>query len=80
MNELALIEQHIKENKPEWFIKNCLSCAEAKFVEVGKAGYYHIAKWMIEHGADVHADDDFALRWAREMGHTEIVKLLEDWI
>jgi hypothetical protein len=29
-------------------------------------------------GADVHADNDWALRWASNYGHTEVVKLLLD--
>ena len=80
MDELALIEQHIKESKPEQFIKNCLSCVEAKFGEVCENGYYHLAKWMIDHGADVHAHEDLALLCASENGHTEVVKMLKDWI
>ena len=74
MDELALIEQHIKENKPEEFIRNCICCAESKFYEVCEKGYYHIAKWMIDHGADVHAHEDLALLCASENGLTEIVK------
>ena len=76
MDELALIDQHVKENKPEQFIKNCLCCAEVKFDEVCKKGYYHLAKWMIDHGANIHAGNDYALRWASDNGHPETVKLL----
>ena len=43
--------------------------------------------WMMAHrvklseaflkaGADVHAQDDYALRWAAELGHTRVVGLL----
>ena len=31
---------------------------------------------MIDLGADVHADDDYALRWASENGHLEVVEFL----
>ena len=33
---------------------------------------------LIQDGADVHASDDFALRWASEKGCTEIVQVLLD--
>jgi ankyrin repeat protein len=33
---------------------------------------------LLEHGADVHADNDSALRWASGNGHTDIVKLLQE--
>ena len=31
-----------------------------------------------EHGADVHANDDYALRWAARFGHVNTVKVLLD--
>ena len=34
-------------------------------------------KELVEQGADIHADDDLALRWAAENGHLEVVKYLE---
>ena len=78
MDELALIEQHIKENKPEQFIRNCICCAEATFIEVCEKGYYHLAKWMIERGNIIHSDKTASLLWAINNRHTEIVKLLLD--
>jgi len=35
-----------------------------------------IIQELIEAGANVHADNDHALRWASEYGHSEIVKIL----
>lgn len=35
---------------------------------------------LIQEGANVHADCDYALRWASQNGHHEVVKLLEDHI
>ena len=35
-----------------------------------------VVERLIQEGADVHACEDVALRWASEYGHTEIVKLL----
>ena len=34
-------------------------------------------RWALERGADVHADDDWALRMASENGHTDTVELLK---
>ena len=36
----------------------------------------NVVRELIEEGADVRADDDFALRWTAGNGHLEIVKLL----
>ena len=33
-------------------------------------------EWIIQEGIDIHADDEYALRWASENGHLEVVKLL----
>ena len=33
-------------------------------------------KYLIENGADIHAEDDFALRWSAEKGHLDVVKFL----
>ena len=33
-------------------------------------------RWALDHGADVHADDDLALCMASENGHTDTVRLL----
>ncbi len=36
-----------------------------------------LIKAVLDAGADVHEADDWALRWAATMGHTEVVKLLK---
>ena len=33
-------------------------------------------KYLIESGADVHADDDYALRWSAKNGHLDVIKYL----
>ena len=35
-----------------------------------------IVKYLIEHGANVHAENDYALRWAARAGHFDLVRLL----
>ena len=43
-----------------------------------KRGYNEIVKAALKNGADIHANNDNALRWAALYGHTETVKLLLD--
>jgi ankyrin repeat protein len=33
-------------------------------------------KYLVEQGADIHADDDRALIWTANNGHLEVVKYL----
>jgi ankyrin repeat protein len=42
-------------------------------------GNLELVKLLLEHGADVHADDDRALRNAYYFDHLEIVKYLENY-
>lgn len=35
-----------------------------------------VVKYLVEHGADVHAKDDYALRWSARNDHLEVVKCL----
>jgi len=48
------------------------------FIEMIDDNNIEMVKVCLKHGADVHADDDRALRWAAHYGYTEIVKLLLD--
>jgi ankyrin repeat protein len=66
-----LIKQFIKENGYEYVEEDLLLiCARERKVE--------FVKYLLDAGADVHADNDRALQWASDKGHTEIVKLLLD--
>jgi hypothetical protein len=47
-----------------------------KLKYVGKRDEPKTIKYLVEVGANVHADNDDALRWAAESGHTETVKYL----
>jgi len=39
-------------------------------------GHLPVVQFLVEHGADVHADNDYALRWASNNGHLDVVKFL----
>jgi ankyrin repeat protein len=43
-------------------------------------GHAETVKVLLEAGADVHVRDDEALRWAIADGHTDVVRVIEDWI
>ena len=47
-----------------------------KLIDASKTGDLSSVKYLIEMGADVHADDDYALRWAAEYGHLDVVRYL----
>jgi len=40
-------------------------------------GHIEVVKLLLEHGADVHAADDYTLNWAVLYGHTEVVTYLK---
>ena len=42
-------------------------------------GHIEVVKYLVEHGADIHAVNEQALRLAKENGHIEIVKYLNEF-
>ena len=42
-----------------------------------KIGNLEMVKLAVEHGADIHAQDNYALRWASRNGHLEVIKYLK---
>ena len=45
---------------------------------IGEWKNVEIMKYLIENGADVHARDDYAIRYSAKNGHIEVVKYLID--
>jgi len=41
-----------------------------------KDGIFDIVEYLIEHGADIHIDNDYALRYASKNRHVKIIKYL----
>ena len=37
---------------------------------------YYLTNFLAKNEWNIHAQDDYALRWASENGHTEVVNLL----
>ena len=45
-------------------------------IYASKNEHLEVVKLLIEHGADVTADNNYAIRWASKNKHLEVVKLL----
>ena len=45
-------------------------------IEASSGGHLDIVKYLVENGADIHAENDYALIWASNYGHLEVVKYL----
>ena len=41
-----------------------------------KNGHLHVVEFLVSKGADIHAHNDYALKWASENGHLSVVKFL----
>lgn len=47
-----------------------------RLIEASKVGDLETVQYLIENGADVHADNYYAFRWAAYNGHLGVVRLL----
>ena len=47
-----------------------------QLIEASEKGDLEQVKELIEQGANIHADNDYALRWASYRGHLDIAKYL----
>ena len=45
-----------------------------------RRGASNAVRVLLEAGADVHAKEDWAVRWAAGNGHTDTVKVLNEWM
>ena len=46
------------------------------FIENAMNGHIKVVKYLVSQGADIHAWNDYALRWSAEYGHLKMVKYL----
>ena len=44
--------------------------------EAAYAGHLPIVEYLLNHGADIHADNDSAVRWAARGGHRNVIRAL----
>ena len=45
-------------------------------IEFAKSGNYEMVLLCLENGADVQADDNYALNWSANNGHLDVCRLL----
>jgi len=48
----------------------------AGYIETAKNGHLEVVQFLIKSRADIHTDNDYALRWAAQNGHLEVVQFL----
>ena len=75
---IDLIEKNILSGWSEEAIKNCFLICNISLKDCCEEGSLICVKWLLANGANVHAQDDLALRYASQKGHFEVVKLLLD--
>src|SRR3990172_8474336 len=51
---------------------------DMQLIRAAEKGYLSLVKEVLDRGADIHAENDQALRWAAEKGYLDVVKLLLD--
>ena len=52
--------------------------ADDLLIKSSEIGFIKGVKLAIKNRADVHTNNDYALRWASDQGHTEVIKVLLD--
>jgi ankyrin repeat protein len=57
---------------------NCSDTNGLALIESAENGFYDLTKYLLENGADVHAEHNKALRLSSSKGHISVVKLLID--
>jgi len=76
MDELNLIEKNILAGWNDEAIKTCFIVTGITMKDCIKSNSPECVKWLLNNGYDVHADNDWALRWASNNGHIGVVKVL----
>lgn len=49
---------------------------EDQLIKASELGLTKLVKLLLQANADIHAQDDYALKYASHNGHTEVVKIL----
>ena len=77
-----LVKESLFENMSQNFIEYFEDMSQEEknkvLINASKRGHTEMVKVLIDAGADVHVENDWALQWASYYGHIEVVKLLLD--
>ena len=74
-----ILEKKYKELKKITTNRHILFISSRVWDDLIYDNNYNIILWLLEHGANIHVDSDYALRAASAYGHIEIVKLLLEY-
>lgn len=66
----------IQNGNPHGKGQNPNGSDEAPLITASEYGYLDMVKYLVEHGADIHANNDEALFLARQNGHHEVANYL----
>jgi len=73
---LLLLNIELNDNVLKIPVKELFSLKKFKFT--GKFTIENMFKYLVDHRANVHADNDYALQWASKNGYLDIVKYLKN--
>jgi len=76
MDEVTLIEKNILAGWNDEAIKTCFVVNNITMKDCIDSNSPECVKWLLNNGYDVHAKDDYALRYASRYDHLEVVKVL----
>jgi hypothetical protein len=83
VSSLVDLEAKVVKRKTQgWSSESLLNIVLANKIDLvtaSREGCLEVVRLLLENGADVHAYDDEALRWASENGNLKVVALLESY-
>ena len=72
----AVITVHKNEIFMNSFMGNYMNSIQYQWIDACENGHIDIVKYLVEQGADIHAESDKALVLASQFNHFEVVKYL----
>jgi Ankyrin repeats (3 copies) len=76
----TIVRDAMTDAKPKRLSPDEQAKLDGRLIDTASNGDTEEVRKLLADGADVHAVDDFALRWAVRQGHTETVKVLQEAI
>lgn len=74
-DNIDIVKYLIEEQKLDiHFMSDCL------IQSASNNGYYDLVLYLLEHGADVHANKDYPIYYAKKNGHIKVAELIQEWM